>query len=44
LKRAKQTLKVTGAENIAAAREAGGDYAESDKPLARTVTGGSREL
>lgn len=44
LKRAKQTLKVTGAENIAAAREAGADYAESDKPLARTVTGGSPEL
>jgi|SRR5579875_795668 len=44
LKRAKETLKVTGAENIAAAREAGADYAESDKPLARTVTGGSPEL
>ena len=44
LKRAKQTLKVTGAENIASAREAGADYAASDKPLARTVTGGSPEL
>lgn len=44
LKRAKEALKQTGAESIATAREAGADYAESDKPLARTVTGGSPEL
>lgn len=42
--RAKQTLKQTGAENIATAREAGADYAEGDKPLARTLTGASPEL
>lgn len=42
--RAKQALKQTGAENISTAREAGADYAESDKPLARTVTGDSPEL
>jgi hypothetical protein len=44
LKRAKQALKQTGAESISTAREAGADYAGSDRPLARTVTGGSPEL
>jgi len=43
-KRARQTLKQTGAEGIATGREAGADYAKTDKPLARTVTGGSPEL
>lgn len=43
-KRAKQSLKLTGADGISEAREASADYAESDKPLPRTVTGGSPEL
>ncbi|MGH9452167.1 MAG: DUF3341 domain-containing protein, partial [Terriglobia bacterium] len=43
-KRARQVLKQTGAEDIATATESSADYAESDKPLERTVTGGSPEL
>jgi hypothetical protein len=39
-KRARQTLKMTGADGISEARESGADYASSDKPLPRTVTGG----
>ena len=42
--RAKRTLKQTGAENIATVREAAADYAESDRPLVRTLTGASPEL
>ena len=42
-KLAKQSLKQTGAEGISEAPEAGADYAETDKPLPRTVTGGSPE-
>lgn len=43
-KRARQALKQSGAEYIATAREAKADYAGTDKPLPRTVTGGSPEL
>ncbi|HEX5483086.1 MAG TPA: DUF3341 domain-containing protein [Terriglobia bacterium] len=43
-KRAKKTLKLSGAASISAAKEAGADYAGTDKPLPRTVTGGSPEL
>ncbi|HTV55624.1 MAG TPA: DUF3341 domain-containing protein [Terriglobia bacterium] len=39
-KRAGQTLKMTGAAGISEARESGADYASTDKPLPRTVTGG----
>lgn len=38
-KHAKQILEVTGAEDISSTGEAKGDYAESDKPLPRTMTG-----
>ncbi|MGH9376623.1 MAG: quinol:electron acceptor oxidoreductase subunit ActD [Terriglobia bacterium] len=43
-KLAKKALKMTGAEGISEAREAGADYAETDKPLPRAVSGGSPEL
>lgn len=43
-KLAKKTLKLTGADGISEAREAGADYAETDKPLSRAVTGGSPEV
>jgi hypothetical protein len=43
-KQARQTLKITGADYISEAREAGADYATTDKPLSRTATGGSPEL
>jgi len=36
VKRAKETLKATGAEDISSSGESGADYAESDKPKART--------
>jgi len=39
VKRAKEILERTGAEDVSSAGEAGGDYAESDKP--RVKTGGS---
>jgi ActD protein len=39
-KRAKEILERTGAEDISSAGEAGGDYAQSDKPLPRSTTGG----
>jgi len=42
-KRARQVLKLTGAEDIASAGEAAADYAKSDKPLPRVVTGGGVE-
>lgn len=38
VKRAKETLVATGAEDISAASEAPADYAKSDKPLQRTRT------
>ncbi len=38
VKRAKETLAATGAEDISAASEAPADYAKSDKPLQRTRT------
>jgi hypothetical protein len=41
VKRAKDVLKQTGAENIASAGEAGSDYPKTDKPLPRTRTGGA---
>ena len=40
VKRAKKILEETGAENIAASGEASADFAESDKPVQRTRTGG----
>ena len=39
-KRAKEVLERTGAQDIASTGEASADYAESDKPLGRSVTGG----
>jgi hypothetical protein len=39
-KRAKQILQETGAEEIASTGEASADFAESDKPMQRTRTGG----
>lgn len=41
---AKKILKQTGAESIADSPEAGADYAETDRPLPRSATGGSPEL
>lgn len=38
VKRAKETLAATGAEDISSASEAAADYAKSDKPLQRTRT------
>jgi hypothetical protein len=38
IKRAKELLKVTGAEDVASAGEAGADYAETDRPLSRRTT------
>jgi len=38
VKRAKEILERTGAEDVSSAGEASGDYAESDKP--RVKTGG----
>jgi hypothetical protein len=40
VKRAKDILKSTGAEDVASAGEASADFAETDKPLPRTRTGG----
>src|SRR6266568_465488 len=39
-KRAKEILERTGAQDISSAGEAGADYAKSDKPVPRAVTGG----
>jgi hypothetical protein len=39
-KRAGEVLKLTGAQDISSAGEASADYAGSDKPLPRMVTGG----
>jgi hypothetical protein len=41
VKRAKDILERTGAEDISSAGEASADYAKSDKPRARTGGGGS---
>ena len=38
-KRAKEILERTGAQDISATGEAAADYAATDKPVARTVTG-----
>lgn len=38
-KRAKEILERTGAQDISSAGEAGADYAKSDKPMPRSVTG-----
>ena len=38
VKRAKETLQATGAEDISSASEASADYAKSDKPMQRTRT------
>ena len=39
-KRAKAILQRTGAQDISSTAEASADYAKSDRPLARTATGG----
>ena len=39
-KRAKEILERTGAQDISSTGEASADYAKSDKPLPRTMTGG----
>jgi hypothetical protein len=39
-KRAKQILERTGAEDISSTNEAAADFAETDKPRPRTLTGG----
>ncbi|MFZ0589943.1 MAG: quinol:electron acceptor oxidoreductase subunit ActD [Bryobacteraceae bacterium] len=38
VKRARETLEATGAEDISTATEAAADYAKSDKPLQRSLT------
>jgi hypothetical protein len=38
-KRAKEVLERTGAQDISSTGEAGADYAKSDKPMPREVTG-----
>jgi hypothetical protein len=40
VKRAKQLLEQTGAEDISSTGESGADYAESDKPRVRHGGGG----
>lgn len=40
-KRAKEILERTGAQDISSTGEASSDYAKSDKPVPRTMTGGS---
>src|ERR1700730_2038600 len=40
VKRAKEVLERTGAQDIASSGEASADYAKSDKPLSRGATGG----
>jgi hypothetical protein len=42
--RARKTLKMSGADHISEAQEAGADYAGTDKPLSRSLTGGAPEL
>jgi len=39
VKRAKDTLERTGAQDVASANESGADYAESDKPRVRSGGG-----
>jgi len=39
-KRAKQVLETTGAQDISSTGESGADYAKSDRPVPREVTGG----
>lgn len=43
VKRAKNLLEQTGAEDISSTAEASADYAETDKPLPRTRTSGGAE-
>jgi hypothetical protein len=43
-KRAKEILEQTGAQDIASSAEASADYAKSDRPLARTATGGKADI
>ncbi len=43
-KRAKEILERTGAQDIASSAEASADYAKSDRPLARTATGGGGDI
>ena len=43
-KLARKNLKLSGADHISQAHEAGADYAGTDKPLPRSVTGGAPEL
>lgn len=43
VKKAKDMLKETGAEDVASAGEASADYAETDKPLPRTSTAGAAD-
>jgi hypothetical protein len=40
VKRAKEILKNTGAQDVSSTGEAAADFAKSDKPLSRTRTGG----
>lgn len=43
-KHAKEILERTGAQDIASSAEASADYAKSDRPFARTATGGGAEI
>jgi hypothetical protein len=43
VKRAKNLLEQTGAEDISSTGEASADYAKTDKPLPRTRTSGGSE-
>lgn len=43
-KLAREALKLSGAEDVSTAREAGADYPATERPLPRSVTGGSPEL
>jgi hypothetical protein len=43
-KRAKEILERTGAQDIASSAEASADYATSNRPLARTATGGGGDI
>lgn len=41
IKRAKEVLEITGAEDISSAGEASADYAIGDRPLPRAAAGGN---
>ncbi len=43
VKKAKEILERTGAEDIASTSEAAADYAKSDRPMPRAASGGSRD-